>query len=68
VSNVLPFRRRKTADLPEAGEPSRCPECGWKMPAEVQADRESVKKELVVHFHCPECGVPLFWMIHFDVE
>jgi predicted RNA-binding Zn-ribbon protein involved in translation (DUF1610 family) len=59
---VIPFPVSKRA------EPSRCPECGWKMPTEIRADRESVKKELVVYFNCPECDVSLVWPIVFDVE
>ena len=37
------------------------------MPIELFADRESVKKEIVLHFSCPECGAKLFWMLEFDI-
>ena len=53
---------------PKKPEPTRCPQCGWKMPGEVLADRESVKRDLVLYFSCPECESSLILPITFDVE
>ena len=67
MSNVLPFRRRPPPEEPpEKEEPSRCPECGWKLPIDLRADPDSVRRECTLYFDCPECGASLFWSIRFD--
>lgn len=63
MSNIIPFPKQPRA---------RCPKCGWKVPAEVRADRESVKQalsgsELKVYIDCPECGTGLFWIVKFEL-
>lgn len=70
MSVVLPFRRPEKKAPPR--EEPRCPGCGWKLPGEVRADRESVKKalngeQLMMYLDCPECGSSLFWVIKFDL-
>jgi predicted RNA-binding Zn-ribbon protein involved in translation (DUF1610 family) len=65
VSNVIPFPGPKK-------QQSCCPQCGWKMPPEIRADRDSVKQalngeRLMLYIDCPECGASLFWMVKFEL-
>ena len=66
---VIQFRR---PEKPQPETPSRCPGCGWKLPGEVRADRDSVKQaldgeRLLMYLDCPECGASLFWIIKFEL-
>jgi len=70
VSVVVPFRRPPKKGRLHEDQPSCCPKCGWKMPPEIRADRESLKKaldgdQMKVYLDCPECGIGLFWIVKF---
>ena len=67
---VVPFRRPKKP--PEEAPQARCPECGWKMPNEMRADRDSIKQalrgeQLLLYLDCPECGASLFYVVKFEL-
>ena len=74
MSVVVPFRRpEKKAPPPDQEPSSYCPQCGWKMPTAVRADRDSVEQalsdgQLLLYIDCPDCGVVLFLVVKFDLD
>jgi RNase P subunit RPR2 len=69
VSVVVPFRRpasKKKANPPPERRQECCPNCGWKLPGEVRADRRRIKRELVLYFNCPECEAELLYVVTFE--
>lgn len=75
---VLPFRRpKKGRPKPQPpqfaaivpGDPDRCPECGWKLPATMSADPTHVGQRpgdtFALYVTCPECGARLVVPVAF---
>jgi len=60
---VIPFRRPPAKPLDT--ESARCPECGWRLPAEVRAKRSAVRREVDLQVDCPECGATLLLSVRF---
>ena len=65
---VLPFRR-KTPEPPQDDESSRCPECGWKLPASMSADPAHAGhrpgETFVLYITCPDCDARLVVPVAF---
>lgn len=71
---VLPFRRPKKKRKPPppltvAGEPERCPDCGWKLPASMSADPAGAGRTpgdtFALYITCPDCDAKLVVPVAF---